>query len=665
MRLSGPGLVWGVPVLGGLFTLVTAVILARVGGRLLGIRLRWRRAILAGFPGLMLGWIAAWSINGQRHGPQKLPWPAVLVGALVATMLIAVLLDLLARPGRPAAAGGRLRAGPVPHPIRSLRQHAARTRRYLQVTRIAARHGLSSYLGGRRPGAGEPRPLARNLRAALDEAGGMFIKLGQVLSTRADLLPPDVIAELSRLQDDVTPADPASIEALLTAELGAPPRAVFASFDPVPLAAASIGQAHRARLATGERVIVKVQRPDARALVERDLDILLRMARALEARAGWARQVAVAEMTRGFAAALREELDFRIEARNLAAVASSSRVRVPAVYQQWSTSRVLVMEYLDGVRVAHAEPVLAASGVDRHGLARGLLAALLGQVMAEGTFHADPHPGNVLVLRDGQLALIDFGSVGRLDPLQQAALRRLLLAVARRNPAGLHDALLDLAQAARPAAAGEDLLEPALAQFMAQHLGPAMVPDAAMFTALFRLVAEFGLVFPPVIAAVFRAMITLEGTLARLAPGFQIIEETRTIAAGWLGQVLGPASLRDAATDEALGLLPVLRKLPRRLDRITTSLERGTLTASVRLLADHRDRHFVATMVGRAVLAFLGAAFGIISVMLIGVRGGPLLAPAAAGTGGTSLFHAFGYVGLFFSLVLILRVIITITRDGI
>jgi len=663
VRLSGPGFLLGVPVLGGLFTLVTAVILARVGGRLLGIGLGWRRAILAGFPGLVLGWIAAWSISGQRHGPQTLSWP-VLFGALIATMLIAVLLELLARPGRLAGLESRLHASPLPHPIRSLRQHAARTRRYLQVTRIAARHGLSCYLGRRGPGTDEPRPLARNLRVALDEAGGMFIKLGQVLSTRADLLPADVIAELSRLQDHVTPADLASIEALLTAELGAPPHAVFASFDPAPVAAASIGQAHRAQLITGERVIVKVQRPDVRALVERDLDILLRMARALEARAAWARDCAVLEMTRGFAAALREELDFRIEARNIAAVASTSRVRVPAVYQQWSTSRVLVMEYLDGVAVAHAEPVLAASGADRPGLARGLLTAILGQVVLEGTFHADPHPGNVLVLRDGQLALIDFGSVGRLDPLQQAALRRLLLAVARRHPAELHDALLDLAQAARPAAAGEDLLEPALAQFIAQHLGPAMVPDAAMFTALFRLVADSGLVFPPVIAAVFRAMITLEGTLARLAPGFQIIEETRTIAASWLGQVLGPASLRDAATDEALGLLPVLRKLPRRLDRITTALERGTLTTSVRLLADHRDRHFIATMVGRAVLAFLGAAFGIISVMLIGVHGGPLLAPAAAGTGGTSLFHAFGYVGLFFSLVLILRVIITITRDG-
>jgi ubiquinone biosynthesis protein len=661
---SGPGFLLGSPVLGELFTLVTAVILARVGGRLLGIRLRWRRAILAGFAGLVVGWIAAWSINGQRHGPQRLSWPVVLVGALVATMLIAVLLELLARPGRLAAVESRVHASPLPHPIRSLRQRAGRSRRYLQVTRIAARHGLSCYLGGRRPGADAPGALARNLRVALEEAGGMFVKLGQVLSTRADLLPPDVIAELSRLQDHVAPADPASIEALLIAELGAP-RRVFASFDAAPVAAASIGQAHRARLATGELVIVKVQRPQVRALVERDLDILLRMARALEARAGWARQFAVLAMTRGFAAALREELDFRIEARNIAAVASSSRVRVPAVHQQWSTSRVLVMEYLDGIAVRDAEPVLAKTNADRHGLARGLLAAMLGQVMLEGTFHADPHPGNVLVLRDGQLGLIDFGSAGRLDPLQQAALRRLLLAVARRHPAELHDALLDLAQAARPQAAGEDLLEPALAQFLAQHLGPGMVPGAAMFTALFRLLHESGLVFPPVIAAVFRAMITLDGTLARLAPGFQIIEETQTIAASWLGEVLSPASLRDAAADEALGLLPVLRRLPRRIDRITTALERGTLTTSVRLLADDRDRHFIRTMAGRAVLAFLGAAFGIISVMLIGVRGGPLLVPIAAGTGGTSLFHVFGYVGLFFSLVLTLRVVIAITREGI
>ena len=128
VRLSGSGFgfLWGVPVVSGLFTLVTAVVLARVGGRLLGIRMRWRRAVLAGFPGLVLGWVAAWSISGQRRGPQALSWPAVLFGSLIATMLIAVLLDLLARPGRLAAAEGRLRTGPVPHPIRLLRRRAAR-----------------------------------------------------------------------------------------------------------------------------------------------------------------------------------------------------------------------------------------------------------------------------------------------------------------------------------------------------------------------------------------------------------------------------------------------------------------------------------------------------------------------------------------------------------
>jgi len=153
---------------------------------------------------------------------------------------------------------------------------------------------------------------------------------------------------------------------------------------------------------------------------------------------------------------------------------------------------------------------------------------MLRQVMIDGTFHADPHPGNVLVLREGELALIDFGSVGRLDPLQQAALRRLLLAVARRNTTELHQALLDLAVVRRPA--NEDVLERTLAQFIAQHLGPGMVPDASMFNARCRLLFNFGLVFPPMIGAVFRAMMTLEGTLITLSPGFDIVAETRDLA---------------------------------------------------------------------------------------------------------------------------------------
>jgi ubiquinone biosynthesis protein len=585
-------------------------------------------------------------------------------------MIASVVIELLAGPV--GASGIRQRSAGIPRPVRAVRRRLARWSRYLQITGIVARYGLSPYLAGRhKPAAVEPhgthnaRRLWRRVRDALEEAGGAFIKLGQVLSTRSDLLPLDAIVELAGLQDKVPPAPHEAVETLLAAELGAPPAKVFAAFDPEPLAAASIAQVHRARLASGEQVVVKVQRPGIREPIARDLDILLNMARTIAARAAWARAFGVVDLAEGFAEALKEELDFRVEARNIAAVASAldamdgvgsrETVRIPRVFPQLSTGRILIIEWLDGVSVRDAGPLLEQLGLSRLTLARTLLRCFLRQILRGGIFHADPHPGNILLLRDGSLALIDFGSVGRLDPLEQAALQRMFIALDRRDAALLSDALLDIAEGR--AGIDGDRLEHALAHFMAQRLGPGMPVGPELFRDLFALLFDFGLAFPPVVAGMFRALVTLQGTLEVLAPGFQLVDEVRAMGAEWVRASMAPASLQKAATDELLALLPILRRLPRRMDQIMEEAAHGALLVNVRLFADDRDVRIVTRLVSWTILAFLGAALGLISILLLGLKGGPAL------TATVSVYQVIGYFGLFISVVLILRVIFAIARE--
>ncbi len=654
---------------GIIFASLFLTMLALISGRLLGIRQAWWRMLLAAALGSSVGSGFAEAVGAPRLGNVGAPL-VFFSSILVAIMLFSVAIEIAF--ARPFAARGERggRAG-FPRPIRAARRRLARWSRYLQITSIIARYGLSSYLTGRRQpvlldrpgGKKQTQHLWERAREALEEAGGAFVKLGQVLSTRPDLLPPEAIAALSGLQDRVAPAPPEGVEALLAEELKASPATVFAEFEKEPLAAASIAQAYRARLSSGEQVVVKVQRPGIREPIERDLDILLNMARTLEKRAAWARAFGVVDLAEGFAEALREELDFRIEARNIAAVAAAlgaqgaAGVHVPRVFPQLSTSRMLVIEWLDGVSVRNADALLEELQLDRSALARELLRCFLRQILREGTFHADPHPGNVMILRDGRLALLDFGSVGRLDPLQQAALQRLLIALERRNAAMLGNALLELAQ--EHARVDEIRLERALAHLMAQRLGAGMPAGPELFRDLFALLFEFGLAFPPVIGGVFRALVTLQGTLLLLAPDFQLLDEARGLGAEWMREMIAPTSLRKAATDEALNLLPLLQRVPRRLDRITAALEQGTLSVNVRLLADEHDAHLLNRLVSRVVLAFLGAALGIMSALFLGMPAGPKL------TTTISVYQVFGYFGLFLSAILILRVIIAILREKV
>ena len=267
---------------------------------------------------------------------------------------------------------------------------------------------------------------------------------------------------------------------------------------------------------------------------------MLRLAVRLEGRAHWARAVGAVAVARGFAAAMREELDFRVEARNMAAVAAtwagqqravgrSVSVVLPAVHEQLSSEHVLVIEWLDGVNLRAAGQLIDDRGLDRAELTRALLRSMVYQITEGGVFHADPHPGNVLLLTDGRLALLDFGSVGRLDSQQRSALQDLLLALGRGDPAALRDALLELVT--RPDEVDEQQLERALGQFMARHLAGGAAAAAEMFTDLFRLASRFELAIPPEIATVLRALGTLEGTLTLLTPGVDIASEAHAYAA--------------------------------------------------------------------------------------------------------------------------------------
>ncbi|ADB34547.1 ABC-1 domain protein [Kribbella flavida DSM 17836] len=637
------------------------VIFVPVSQRLLGVRFGLGRLAL----GSLLTLSLVGPLMNALAGPP--PWTGS-TGAAIAFVALTAICSMLAGLIFLVLSEALVPTGSLPR-ARDLRRdlggRIARTRRYLQILRIAVRRGLGPYLRGRRRPGGEnaagQADLARSLRLALDEAGVTFVKLGQVLSTRSDVIPASVAAELSRLQDQVSPAPWPEVEQLLTEELGAPPRQVFSDFGTEPLAAASVAQVYTARLAgTGTDVVVKVQRPGITALVERDLDIVRRLARMLERNTDWGRSMGVRALAEGFADAMLEELDFTVEASNMTSVAAgrsvadNDQVVVPTLHRELSTRRVLTMQRLDGVRLGDAAEELARRGQDGQRLAKVLFDCLLGQVAIDGVFHADPHPGNFLLLADGKLGMLDLGSVGRLDPSTREALQRFLLAVDHGDPVAATDALLEIVD--RPDVVDEQGLERGVGQFMARHLGAGAALGPAMFNDLFRIITAHGLGVPPEVAAVFRALATVEGTISRLSPGFDLIGASRQFAAAHVRDRLAPDALRRTATEELATLLPMLRRLPRRIDRIAAAAESGRLGLNVRLFADERDRRHITTLLHQALLAILGATAGVMAVLLLGTPGGPRV------TESMTLFQLFGYNLLVICAVLVLRVLVLIFR---
>lgn len=633
---------------------VTALLLAWVAGRLLGTRKRsWRSVAAVGASGWLAAVVVATSlVGGDLDHPSFARFYFLLMVLFI--MLATVVHDVWIKPG---TAGVPTLS--IPHPIRMIKRRYRLTRRLAEITRIAAHHGLGGFLGLRRRHGGEQQAaLATRVRHALEDAGGMFVKLGQLAAGRADLLGEETAVEFAKLQDDVPPAPPDAVRRLVEVELGRPFDEVFAEFDWEPVGAASIGQAHLARLIDGERVIVKVQRPGIAEAVERDLQIVARLATIAEARTSWGADYGVVALAREFSDNLRQELDYQVEATNAAQVAAAiahiDRIHVPFIDRRLSTSRLMVMELLDGVPLSKTGPD-TGWGEDRQVLADAMLRASVEPMFNGERFHADPHPGNVFLLSDGRLGLVDFGATGRLDAFEQTAVTDIMVGLQTRDPELLREAVLSVGSLRRPVDGAA--LERAFARFMARHISAGSPPSSAMFNEILELLASFGILLPPSTGAMFRALVTLEGTINTISPGFPILDAAQEIGGELVREQFGEDQLKELAQQEVFKLLPVLRRIPRHIDRIAAMAQRGDLTGRVSLFSTANDVAVIRDLLGRAVLAVVGVSFMIVSVALLQTEVGPRL------TETTTLLHVFGYIGLSLGMVLLLRVTIAALRD--
>lgn len=587
------------------------------------------------------------------------------------------------------------------HPIRAIREalrRRERVRRYLQTLRIASQHGLSLYGSHRR---GEDQNIPQALVAVMNEAGPTFVKIGQVLSTRDDVLPREYTDAFATLQMQTTPLPWSEARVAIEAELSGPIAETFAWVDEMPMAAASLGQVHAARLlpdADGQQgadVVIKIQRPDARASIEIDSDILVRLAAEAERRASWARAYGVSKLVAEFVGSLKDELDYRIELantqllRDTLARSNVSTIGVPEVYPDLCTERMLVQEKVVGVPFAKlhgglpeamtqapprqraGEKSIEAGGVSAtvewsipdplptaREIADTLVDTIFEQVAVRGIFHADLHPGNLILRPDGQIVLIDFGSVGILERSLRRVLIAMMSAVSAEDDIALTDLLLMIV--------GEPVDGSELDRQALQHeIGVVLTRvhnakvDASIFTDVLDVLRRHELAMPPALVLVFRTLSSLEGTLRRLVPDYDMVTQALSRTSYFAGLAMNSQDMIADARTQLQVVAEQIRRIPRRVEAIGSQLENGTFGISLRMFRDARERSWVGSLVGQLTTALVGVVLIVAAVVLVVFGSGPMLTPDVA------LFPFLGTVLGLGGMLLVLRSLrIALTREG-
>ena len=498
---------------------------------------------------------------------------------------------------------------------------------------------------------------SERVRMAMEELGPTFVKLGQILSTRPDLIPVEFVREFSKLQDHVPAFAYEEVRQIVEGELGGAIEDVFEAFQETPLAAASIGQAHRARLKDGEDVVVKVQRPGIRKTIEVDLEIMLHLASLMERHLEEGEFHRPASIVDEFARAIEKEIDYTIEASHIERFARQFQddmsVYVPKVFREASTGRVLTMEYVDGIKASEVDRI------DQEGLDRKILTArgadlILKQIFEHGFFHADPHPGNIFFLPDNVICYLDYGMMGRIDRQTQEDFADLVYGFSRRDESKTTHALLKLAQYDEQPDLG--ILERDVADFMGQHLYKPLkdLEMGKLLQQLLELIAHHRLHIPQNLFLMLKALTTVEGVGLSLDPDFDMMERTTPFIKHVRTARMHPKRLAGDMLESGADLLRLLQVIPGELREIMKQLKQG----KAKIEFEHRGLEpMLAThdqISNRIAFSIIIAALLIGSALIVLSKTPPFMFG----------IPVFGILGFFAAAVMGMWLLIAILRKG-
>jgi len=498
---------------------------------------------------------------------------------------------------------------------------------------------------------------AERVRLALEELGPTFVKFGQMLSTRSFLMPAKFIEELSKLQDNVKPADFAELVPIIEDELGAPPSQLFEWFDENPIASASMAQAYRARRFDGVEVIVKIQRPKIDHIVRTDMEILQQLAILLERYIPESQQYnptgLVDELSRSF----QKELNFVYEARNIERFAQNFQrfnyIKVPKVFWEQCTERIVTLEYIDGVKVSDVD-TLREMGVDFKRIARLGARFILQQIFIDGFFHADPHPGNLFISKDHKIALIDFGIMGQFDDWMMSQISDALLGLSRKDVDLLLEVLINLG------AIDEDRdltqIRQDISQFINHYYGLplVMLNIKTIFSEGLELMNRYKIRVPSNLLLLGKTLGIYEDIGRRLEPDFNFAEHIKPFVGRIIRRRLNPNMLAYETSKGMRDLYNLLKILPRELELLLKRMRRGNMGVELR----HRGlENFIREMdrsSNRISFSLIIAAIIVASSLIMHMERGPFLF-------GYPLIGVLGYV---FAGILGMGLVIAILRSG-